>query len=488
MIGDLLDLARAHAPLLLWVAPLAGGALAAAIPSARLSWVLTVIVLFGVGLLAVDLCLRTLGSAEPVGGIVEGIGIAADGVSLFAAPLVALCALLTAVAGGGGLAQLPVRTPPLAMALSACCAAGWLGALMAQDLVGLFVAVETGALAAIGLVAIGGERERAAYHGAARMLVANGVGAVLLLIGAGLIYASVGSIEVGELAAAPIASTEAASVGVGLMLAGLAIKAAAAPLHQWLAPAVGRANGLAMLAVGVLTVVGASCVLARVSAYALTAPAIGAGVQLALAALGGVSVVIGSAQAVGARNLPRLTAYAGVAQVGGVLLCVALGSPAGYAAAFVQLTAFAAAMLALYAGAGAGGVFGLSGLDGLGRRAPLASAAMTLGAISLMGAPLTLGFLGRWRLVEAGVGAGWWWAAGAVIFASLAGVFYGGRLVERLYFRRAAETFAGGRDLWALAYAPAMIAAMLIIVWGVAPGPLLSAADSAAAIAMGGVR
>ena len=33
--------------------------------------------------------------------------------------------------------------------------------------------------------------------------------------------------------------------------------------------------------------------------------------------------------------------------------------------------------------------------------------------------------LARWRLVEAGVGAGWWWAAGLVIIASLAGVFYG---------------------------------------------------------------
>jgi NADH:ubiquinone oxidoreductase subunit 2 (subunit N) len=129
----------------------------------------------------------------------------------------------------------------------------------------------------------------------------------------------------------------------------------------------------------------------------------------------------------------------------------------------------------------------MEGLDGMGRRAPLASAAMTAGAISLMGAPLTLGFLGRWRLVEAGVGAGWWWAAGAVILASLAGVFYGGRLIERLYFRRAGATYEGGRDLWALTLAPALIASIAVTMLGLAPAALLDAANAAAALMLGGV-
>jgi len=96
-----------------------------------------------------------------------------------------------------------------------------------------------------------------------------------------------------------------------------------------------------------------------------------------------------------------------------------------------------------------------------------------------------LGFLGRWRLVEAGVGAGSWWAAGAVIFASLAGVFYGGRIVERLYFRRAAETFTGAPASAAIAFAPMLVGAILIIAMGLAPGALLRAADAAAALMMG---
>jgi multicomponent Na+:H+ antiporter subunit D len=174
-----------------------------------------------------------------------------------------------------------------------------------------------------------------------------------------------------------------------------------------------------------------------------------------------------------------LAIYAAASQAGCVLLTVALGSPAGFAAALVQIVALAAAMLALLAGAAAGRIQGLAMLDGLGQRAPLASAAITAGAISLMGAPLTIGFLGRWRLVEAGVGAGWWWAAALVIVASLSGVFYGGRLVERMYFRRATGAFAGEAGAWRVTLAPALIASIAVIAIGFAPGVLLRWAAAA---------
>ena len=105
--------------------------------------------------------------------------------------------------------------------------------------------------------------------------------------------------------------------------------------------------------------------------------------------------------------------------------------------------------------------------------------------MSFMGAPLTLGFLGRWRLIEAGVGAGWWWATGAAIITSLAAVFYGGRLIERLYFRRATEATAYDNDVWRFARAPALVAVIVAIACGLAPGLLLDLAARASALALG---
>jgi hypothetical protein len=68
----------------------------------------------------------------------------------------------------------------------------------------------------------------------------------------------------------------------------------------------------------------------------------------------------------------------------------------------------------------------------------------------------------------------------------LAGVFYGGRLIERLYFRRAGTAYEGGRDLWAITMAPALVASILVIALGLAPAALLDAANAAAALMLGG--
>jgi NADH:ubiquinone oxidoreductase subunit 2 (subunit N) len=129
-------------------------------------------------------------------------------------------------------------------------------------------------------------------------------------------------------------------------------------------------------------------------------------------------VIVGSVQAVGSRAIClRLAAYAGVVAMRAcVLLSVALGFAGGLCCgADAGLVALAAAALGAVMAARRPGVCKFARCDStaMGQRAPLASAAITAGALSLMGAPLTIGFLGRWRLVEAGVGAGWWWAAGA---------------------------------------------------------------------------
>jgi multicomponent Na+:H+ antiporter subunit D len=196
-------------------------------------------------------------------------------------------------------------------------------------------------------------------------------------------------------------------------------------------------------------------------------------------------VAYGAVQSVGATSVRRLVAYAGAMQVGCILIALALGSPAGFAAALLQILAWAAAALALLVGAAAAKDAQFASFNGLVRRAPFASVAVTMGALSFMGAPLTLGFLGRWRLIEASVGAGWWWATGATIVASLAAVFFGGRLIERMYFRRATETAEIDRDGWRWTRAAVALVSIAAIALGIAPELLLQAVAGAAELALG---
>jgi multicomponent Na+:H+ antiporter subunit D len=186
----------------------------------------------------------------------------------------------------------------------------------------------------------------------------------------------------------------------------------------------------------------------------------GAGVSLVLAILGAASIAAASIQAIGAEDVRRLALHACAAQAGAVVLSFALLSPMGTAAGLMH-----AASLSLVAFGLLGGVALLGGratwdsLDGVGRRAPLAAAAIAASALRLVGAPLSLGFVSRWRLVEGTLQAGWWWAAGALVAASLAAVVYAGRLVERLYLRAPAAAAPPG---WSLAPAHLAVTAATI--------------------------
>lgn len=478
------ELARLHAPLLLLGAPLIGAAIAAAIPQARMSWLGALLACAIALALAVDLAARGLLSGAPIASAHEALALSPDGVGMFAAPILTGALALALLAGGGLLDEIGPRKAPWAWALSLAVCAGWIGALFAGDLIGVFIAAEIAWLASVGLAALSRGSERGALSGALRMLTAGGFSAALMLLGIGLIGRAVGSVVLDEIGALPIAAPHLATLGVALVTTALAVKAGVAPLHFWSAAAYGRSGRFALF-VAVVGLVGALMTLTRIVSIATAAPDLGEGVSSLLAILGAASVLIGSVQAVGAVNLHRLAAYAAASHAGSILLSLALGSPAGLAAALVQTFALAVALLALFGGASVAREPALSALDGLARRAPLASMAITAGALSFMGAPLTVGFLGRWRLIEASIGAGWWWAAGAALVSSLAAVFYGGRLIERVFFRRATTAVDVDRNPWRLAITPVLVIAIIAIGLGFEPSVLLRAATDAAALQLG---
>jgi formate hydrogenlyase subunit 3/multisubunit Na+/H+ antiporter MnhD subunit len=480
----LIDLARAHAPLLAVGLPLIGAALAFATPHARLSWLLAVLAALATCAVSFDMGMRRLILNAPALAAHEGVALTLEGVSAFAAPAISAALALVIIAGGSLTDETRPRAAPHAWALALCVGAGWIGALLASDFVGVVLAVEIAWLAGVGLFALSGERQRGALNGALRMLTVGGVAAALALLGAALVTRATGG-HLASIGGGSIAAPSLATAGMALIVISLAVKAGAAPLHMWSAAAYGRGGSFAVLVVGAVGTLGALAVLARVTAIALSAPDIGGGVSATLAALGLVGIVVASVQAVGAANVGRLAAYASASQAGGVLLGLALGSPAGLASALVQMIALAVAMLALLGGAAAARGGSVEALDGLVRRAPIASVAISAGALSLMGAPLTTGFLGRWRLIEAGLGAGWWWAAGAALVTSLAAVFYGGRLIERVFFRHGATAVDAPRDLWRFTLVPLLLATIVAIAFGFAPALLLRAASNAALLQLG---
>jgi multicomponent Na+:H+ antiporter subunit D len=77
----------------------------------------------------------------------------------------------------------------------------------------------------------------------------------------------------------------------------------------------------------------------------------------------------------------------------------------------------------------------ISELDGLGRLMPWTLSAFALGGLSLIGVPLTAGFISKWYLIQAALEQGWWWLAVIVLLTSLIAVMYVWRIVEAAWFR-----------------------------------------------------
>jgi multicomponent Na+:H+ antiporter subunit D len=82
--------------------------------------------------------------------------------------------------------------------------------------------------------------------------------------------------------------------------------------------------------------------------------------------------------------------------------------------------------------------FGTSQIEafpGLGRRMPFTMAAFVAGGLSLIGVPLTVGFISKWYLVLAAIELGWWPIVAVIMVGSLLAVVYIWRVVEVAYFR-----------------------------------------------------
>jgi multicomponent Na+:H+ antiporter subunit D len=127
----------------------------------------------------------------------------------------------------------------------------------------------------------------------------------------------------------------------------------------------------------------------------------------------------------------------------------------------------------------------LAALDGLFKRAPLLSIALSVAMLSMIGVPMTAGFLSRWSLLQATLEARLWWGAAAIILSSFAAIVCTVRVFERLFVRPGAEDAPAPRTI---ALAPGLLLATLItLAFGFnGAAPLNAASAAAASLAWGG--
>lgn len=318
----------------------------------------------------------------------------------------------------------------------------WIGG----DLFNLYVGLELISLAAVGLVALGGQAE--ALRAALRYLLAALLGSMAYLLGVALVYGQFGTLSLAEVAhqVRLMDQAELMRPALVLMLVGLALKTALFPLHGWLPPAHGIAKSPVSALLSALVVKASFYIAARIWLEAGGAVATQWMAQL-LGALGAAAVVWGSWLAWRQPRLKQVVAYSSVAQIGylfllfpltfGVDASISLQAQQGVT---LQVISHALAKSAMFLAAGnlilAVGSNRVDALAGVSHFLPFSLFSFGLAGVSLMGLPPSGGFAAKWMLLQASVASGQWWWILVLVGGGLLSAAYVFRIYRASFLER----------------------------------------------------
>ncbi len=401
--------------------------------------------------------------------------------------LVALGGAALAILGGAASLARDKRDQGEFYALLLFSAAGLILMVRGADLLVVFIGLELMSLSLYVLAAWYRDVPASTEAGMKYFLM-GALASAFLLYGVATIYGRLGTTSLARLAGVSttpglVAFDTLLAAGILAVVAGLAFKIALVPFHGW-APDVYQ--GMTTPAVAFLSTApkaGAVLVLVRVL-HALFPAGLGDPWRPLLAILAALSILFGNVVALSQRDLKRMLAYSGIAQMGYVTIAVATFTADAFEGACVFLAGYlvtnAAAFLAVAAlSAGETEPKTLGDLAGLGRRRPLPAAVLSLSMISLAGLPPTVGFIGKLLVFRAAVEGGLIPLTVIGVFGSLVSVGYYLRVVYHLWMKEPVREVAVAPDD-VLSGAAFVLAAALMLVWGVFPRALLEVARGAA--------
>ncbi len=328
-------------------------------------------------------------------------------------------------------------------ALFLLCVTGLAGVVATGDAFNVFVFLEIASLSTYSLVALGGRKDRRALSAAYTYLVMGTIGATFFVIGVGLAYMVTGTLNMADLAERlpAIADNRTVAAAFAFITIGMGMKLALFPLHLWLPNAYTFApSAVSAFLAGTSTKV-AVYVLIRFlfTVFGLEFEFEKIALTTVLMPLGIAAMFVASIVAIFQADAKRMLAYSSVAQIGYMILGISLATTTGLTAAILHMGNHAIMKVALFMTMGAVmyriGTTSIPHMAGLGRDMPWTMAAFVIGGLSLIGVPLTVGFISKWYLIQAALELGWWPIAMLIVLSSLLAVIYVWRIVEMAYLQ-----------------------------------------------------
>jgi NADH-quinone oxidoreductase subunit N len=375
----------------------------------------------------------------------------------------------------------------------------------AGDLVIVFIGLE---LLSIPLYILAGFRrpDVRSEESAMKYFLLGAFATGFLVYGIALVYGATGTTNLQaiftRISAAEVKSTFLLVMGAGLLLVSLGFKVAAVPFHMWTPDVYQGAPTPVTAFMSVIAKLGGFGALLRVLAIAMpilllsqvnVSPGqtvtLHAAWQDTVAIIAALTVILGNVVAVVQRDIKRLLAYSSIANAGYILMAVAalgtfqvtvdaagkqivapiIGQQA-IQGALIYLVAYAFTNIGAFAVAiaverdDATGTL-IDDFSGLSRTQPVLAAAMAIFLLSLIGIPLTAGFIGKWFVFLSALNAGLGVLAFIGVLTSLISAYYYLRVIVKMYL----ETGEATAKVTPTLYTAVIICVVGTVVLGILP-------------------
>lgn len=279
------------------------------------------------------------------------------------------------------------------------------GILYTNDLFNIYVFIEILSITTCAIISI--KKKKDTYNSAFRYVMMNEIGSLSYLIGVAIIYMATGYTNIGLLSQnmTEVFQNYPINTGfaLGFMTVGLSIKAAIFPFHVWLPDAHSSAPSTSSAILSAIVIKVYILVMVKVLFGVFGIEILKTlNIQYVLLAFAGMAMIFGSIFAIAQKDVKRMLGYSSVAQMGYILLGIALMSYLGLRASFFHILSHGLMKTALFLSVGEIIFYKqtrkVNDFDGMGFIMPVAMGVFSIAALGMIGLPLTSGFISKFNL------------------------------------------------------------------------------------------
>jgi multicomponent Na+:H+ antiporter subunit D len=296
------------------------------------------------------------------------------------------------------------------------------GAFLTGDLFNLFVFYEVVLMASYALTVLGNEKAQVKFG--FTYLTINFLGSSLFLVGAGLLFGQLGTLNMAQAAerVANLENKELVTLVAVIFLFVFSLKSAAFPIFNWLPDAYSAPPApVSAVFAGLLTKVGVYSLYRVFGMIFVHDPSFTH--QTILIPLAAGTMLFGVWGAVVQYDIKYILAFHSISQVGYMLMGLALFSPLAMAAGIFHMFHHSLVKSSLFLIGGGiehrAGSQDLKKLGGLAAQSAFLAVLFMISALALAGIPPLSGFFSKYGLVISGLSANQGWLVLAALTTSL---------------------------------------------------------------------